>query len=789
MTAASAQTIALPTADTPVAAAAVMYAELGFMVIPLWALDQDLRCTCQLHECKPRSWGKHPTPQQWEKRATSDVDKARDLFRGHRGNIGIMLGKRYVAIDADGPTGLESLKQLELPETLTAVSGSGEGGHFIFQFADHQDSLQVPNRSNVLGKGSKVDVKTNNGQIVVAPSLHRSGNRYRWTVARMPALLPDSVYDRIRKQEAERPPMPTRTTSTTTDGEAAYKRAAAYVSKMPAAVSGENGHAATFNVARNLARFSIRLGLSRSDAWSILCEYNRRCEPSWSERELEHKFNEGFLKAHTLPEIEERPREGLQRHREPPKRDTTEYAPDPDPIDVPHDENGEVFDDAPQSTPANVTPIRPGVEVPKQKRNPTDDWKRHLIWEKTKDGTTRIAKHHGSAVAVLRYHPRWAGRVRLNTHAQMVTVCDPPWFEQQKPHGSEGTRPWLDSDSSRLSEWIKRELWVDIGVLDCERAVEVASQALPYHPVKEWMETLEWDGENRLATAPATYFGVEASAYAQLVFRFWMISAVARTYVPGEKVDHVLILEGGQGLRKSSALRVLAGADWFTDTPIDLRSKDAFLALNGKLIVELGELDSLRKVDNSRQKAFFTSQVDFYRPPYARRNVAIPRGCVFAGTVNPDVYLNDPTGARRYWPLRCTSIDLEALQRDREQLWAEAVAAYLEGALWHPATAGEDELCKVEQEQRTEVDPWEERIAKYYTQPGRELHEPTMGDVLTDVLQIDVGDWDRSDEMRVAAIMGRLGYERKQKRAGMGRNYRYVRVTNLVPNLTPLVTP
>jgi len=205
---------------------------------------------------------------------------------------------------------------------------------------------------------------------------------------------------------------------------------------------------------------------------------------------------------------------------------------------------------------------------------------------------------------------------------------------------------------------------------------------------------------------------VEDNAYARAVGARWLISAVARIYQPGAKADCCLILEGPQGIRKSTALRTLAG-EYFTDELADLNSKDAALQTRGVWIIELSELDTLARSEIAVIKAFMSRTSDRFRPPYGKRLIESPRQCVFAGTVNHHDYLKDDSGGRRFWPVQCGRIDVGQLERDRDQLWAEARAKYIGGALWWLETAELVEAAEQEQTERYEEDPWTEVIAEW----------------------------------------------------------------------------
>ena len=254
-------------------------------------------------------------------------------------------------------------------------------------------------------------------------------------------------------------------------------------------------------------------------------------------------------------------------------------------------------------------------------------------------------------------------------------------------------------------------------------------------------------------TQGSTYLGVEDTDYSRAVGSRWLISAVARIFQPGAKADCCLILEGLQGIRKSTALRTIAG-EYFTDELADLGSKDAAMQTRGVWIIELSELDNLSHAEVARIKAFMSRATDRFRPPYGMRLVESARQCVFAGTVNHGTYLRDETGGRRFWPVVCGRIDVEGLGEVRDQLWAEAKARYQSGCPWWLDTPDLVQLASDQQEARYEGDPWEEdwTLTGEQTEHGdfggpAEMHRRAPGAV----------DADRQDSCRAMSQGARLG--------------------------------
>jgi predicted P-loop ATPase len=304
------------------------------------------------------------------------------------------------------------------------------------------------------------------------------------------------------------------------------------------------------------------------------------------------------------------------------------------------------------------------------------------------------------------------------------------------------------------------------------QAAQTVAKDRSFHPVRNYLESVRWDGVERLDRWLSTYLGAEDTEYTRAVGARWMTSAVARIYRPGEKADCCLILEGPQGSKKSTALKTLAGP-YFTDELADLGSKDSALQTRGVWIIELSELDTLSRSEVSRIKAFMSRTIDRFRPPYGKRLVESPRQCIFAGTVNHSTYLRDDTGARRFWPVVCGSIDIDCLSRDRDQLWAEAKVRFDRGGVWWLETAELVAAAAEEQSDRFESDPWEELIAHWVENRA----DASVSETLSCCLDKPRAQWTQVDKNRVARCFRGLRWERYRERQGTTLEWRYRRAT------------
>lgn len=370
-----------------------------------------------------------------------------------------------------------------------------------------------------------------------------------------------------------------------------------------------------------------------------------------------------------------------------------------------------------------------------------------------------------NAITALRRAPEW-DQVLVYNEFSLATVASRalPW--ETGPGGTE----WTDQEDRLTTNWLQHE-GILVSVEVAGQAVQAVARDRRFHPVRAYLDELRWDGTKRIDTWLSLYLGVDDTDYTEAVGARWLISAVARIYKPGAKADCCLILEGEQGVQKSTALKTLAG-DWFTDEIAELGSKDAAMQTRGVWIIEIAELDSMSKAEVGKIKAFLSRAVDRFRPPYGKRLVDSPRQCVFAGTVNHTTYLRDETGGRRFWPVACgNEIKIQELARDRNQLWAEARYRFMEGSAWWLDSRELNEQAADEQAERCEEDPWHESIQQWCE--GRTT--VSVHEILTSCIKKLKEHWTQMDLNRVARCLRKMGWRRHRIGPRKERQWVYTR--------------
>lgn len=341
----------------------------------------------------------------------------------------------------------------------------------------------------------------------------------------------------------------------------------------------------------------------------------------------------------------------------------------------------------------------------------------------------KILGDEANVMHALRSAPELSGRIRFNEFFGRVEIArDVVW--RADASGS----AWTDDDETDLMAWLQRQEIPLRARSTVGDAVQRVAKDNLSHPVRAYLDGLEWDGGNRLNVWLYRYLAAQENRkYLAAIGTAFLISAVARIYEPGCQADHVLVLEGRQGIGKTRTLQLL-GNPWTTDSLPDLHSKDAALQLAGVWLVELAELAALRRSEIEAVKGFISRRVDRYRPPYGRHAIDSPRQCVFVATTNEATYLRDPTGNRRYWPVRVQDVDFDALERDRDQLWAEAVELYREGRPWH-LIDDDARLAAREQDKRLHRSELEQCVAEFLDSlEDRGITETTTRDVFTRAL-------------------------------------------------------
>lgn len=436
-----------------------------------------------------------------------------------------------------------------------------------------------------------------------------------------------------------------------------------------------------------------------------------------------------------------------------------------------------------------VLPGSPVRATPEDLPVPSDDDEIRSQLSTTKEGDALAVGHN--VERVIRYSSDTRELLRFNSLSKEVEVVGGRFSEEGVDGLPVGMKNWLgshwgiNSSTSEVSEQMMR----------------IARTWCEYNPVAEYLESLEWDGvprlgDPRVASWLTTYCKADDIPYNREIGSRFLIAAVARALDPGCKMDNVLILEGDQGLKKSMTFSILGG-QWFCDTPIIIGDKDSRLMAACKWMLELAELKSLLR-DEDSSKAFLSQRHDSFRPPYGRGTQDFLRCCVFGGSTNEHEYLPDKTGNRRYWAVRVGRCDATMLRRDRDQLWAEAVVRYrsasLNPHLGHPDCPGERWWFEPEEEaaadreirSRRTDDPWVWLIKEWATSTLRSVgaQKPkqwfTMAEAALGALDMSPEGM-RRNSRQIGAALREAGFDRVEVPGSEGADWVWVRAGTVLP--------
>lgn len=714
-----------------------LYCDLQFALFPLGFKAKDELNTEKIPFIK--SWQRIKFNELLQ-RAGKGFHAGRSYSLGNA--YGVVLPADIVILDTDPrnyPEGVSD--QLErflayigiekLPPTFTVKTGGVKPGrHYYFRIPS---GIVVKTK---LQDFPGIDVKRIGGLVVGAGSKNTvTGNYYEVVDDSQIADIPEELLTELRTVDVTR-----HGNDVEYADEHTQKRFKNFLLNEAApAISGAGGNATTLQVA-----FTGRdWGLPEQLTFDLMWEhYNQRCQPVWDQIDMRIIVQNAYKYA--------RKAQGQDNPQ-------TDFA------------------DIPAITP---DPKEPPTVSPYPKMPPWDIEKK----TRTKKPTINNAiKCLTSKFLDEQPNPLYS-MFRFNLFSKQVEFVRPaPW------HTNEDDKPknLSDSDIIRLLGYLIRNQRVEFSKETLWIAAYDVARFMAYHPIRDELRALEWDGVARLDYLYSKYCGAEDSLYVRDVSRCTLLSAVKRIFEPGCQQDHVPILEGPQSLGKSSFVRILAG-EWYCDFHIDPKNKDTVQLMMDSWIIEASEMAMLtgqRGGDMQSLKAFITRPVDKVRLPYERAVVTLPRQCIFIGTynVNPDEeggYFQDATGNRRYWPVVCTKIDTKLLAQDRNQLLAEAYARYMLGEEIYMTDPEVLELARQEQTKRQVTDVWDDAVATWLQE--RTINDLLPADLTTTIIAeeaigITVSQMKKQEQMRIAGAMRKAGYISVQRRENGRRKRVWVR--------------
>lgn len=657
-----------------------------------------------------------------------------DVHLGPKGtsapNYGIRLSDEYIIIDVDTKrsNGREALGQQSwnklvaylkrpLPENQFVVGTMNGGRHYWFK-----KPPAMRTRYRLPKEFPNIEFLTGPGHYVVGPGTDFkhglpysiiSGSFCDECIPQIPDEILNLIQETFDTQfQAE--------DFDFDDSELAMGQYATFLRHFQVAIEGAGGDGTTFQAICK----GRDLGLTPETTFQMVCEiYNPRCQPEWDLPALEIKTGNVYKYASGGV--------GAQNYSNMLGKITAEVQADMD-----HSANSE------------------GVLWAKDKHgHPLANDEDNII-------NFLTVKCHGT------FQHACVGLFRFNELSQEIEFTRfPPWFDPEHAKGVdplEMPQVLTDEHISNFKRFLSQCFGYKASREVIYAGIEHAARRFSYHPIKVWLKHLRWDGVPRLETWMADYLGAEDNELNSAMGAAVLCGAVSRAMHPGQKWDYVLTLEGPQGSMKSAVCETLAvNPSWFASLQPDT-DKDTRMAFGRKWIIELAEIDSLSRRDAAQVKAFITTQVDTMRVPYGKLTRDYHRQSICIGTVNPNAsgeYLVDPTGNRRYWPVRCGVIDIEGLTEARAQLYAEAVVRYKAiGSRALYLTGVAEAMARSEVKKREKTDPFESMLTEWF-EANPDVEHATFTHLAINALGLTTANMTQKVRDRMLTSAAHLGCE------------------------------
>lgn len=634
------------------------------------------------------------------------------------GNYGVVLSAGYLVLDIDPRRFVQGDKPVtRLAKDLNVnLSGSfsvktgGGGLHIYFKMPADSDIRVV----NELEKYRGVEFKSAGRQVVGPGSIHPETNiEYKISVGSPDKILeaPAALLELIKAPAAPKAEEKEKGVGDYKNDEGSKERFISYLKETAKpSIEGQNGDANAFLV----AAYGRDLGLAPDITFDLMIEHwNPKCSPIWGAEELKIKVVNAYKYAG-----------GALGSKHP----ETDFTPLPTP--------------------------------------PTRE--EDIKWDY--DGKGNLKRNFVNLLNYLKAPSKGLAQIfGHNEFTARIEFCRPaPWHNGAMPR----SRTIGDNDLKMLKGYLAVNCKFEVPIGLIEEAVVITANANKFHPVREYLTGLVWDNTPRLDTWLHDFCGAAKDDYTAAVGRKILVAAVMRVFKPGCKFDHVAVFEGDQGIGKSGICAILGG-EWSGDFAIDPHSKDTIQLMQGKWIIELAELEVVRRADNDALKAFVSRQIDTARLAYGRLASEFPRQSILIASKNPGAdgaYLKDETGNRRWWPVALKpvggKVDFKGLKAVRNQLFAEAMELAKKGERLGMDTPALETKAKEIVQARHADHPWSERITAWVDKLPKTTEFLTSRDVFIGAMDGMDKQLDHKASIAVSSVLKSLGWVGIVKRFG-----------------------